>query len=93
MQGAPEGGSPEDQLKEQVMMIAQEILGEWKQTGRINGQRITDEKEAKRTAVAEALKQVEQEAQQQAPQQAPPPPQGGPMGGPMGGGPMGGGMM
>lgn len=67
--------SPEDQLKQQVMAAAEEIMQEWKDTGRIDGRRITDEKEAKRTAVAMALKQVEQEAQmaqsEQAPQQAP----------------------
>lgn len=90
MQGAPqqapmEQGNPEEMLREQVMQIAEEILKEWKDTGKIDGKRITDEKEAKRTAVGMALKMVEEEAAmaenqqmaQQAPQMAPQ--QGGPM--------------
>lgn len=80
--------SPEDQLKEQVMAIVADILDEWKQTGKIEGKRITDEKEAKRTAVAMALKQVEQEKASAQNQAQAAPPQGAPMGGPMGGGGM-----
>lgn len=81
-------GNPEEMLREKVMQVAEEILAEWKETGKINGKRITDEKEAKRTAVGMALKMIEEEAAmaenqqmaQQAPQQAPQQMGGGMMG-------------
>lgn len=82
-------GNPEEMLREKVMQVAEEILEEWKETGKINGKRITDEKEAKRTAVGMALKMIEEQAamaeneqmaQQQAPQQAPQQMGGGMMG-------------
>lgn len=90
MQGAPqpEQGNPEEMLQQKVMQVADEIMEEWKETGKINGKKVSDEKEAKRTAVAIALRMVEQEAQmaereqmaaQQPQQQAPqgPPPTAG----------------
>jgi hypothetical protein len=96
---APEAPSQEDQLKEAVMKIADEIMAEWKDTGKIDGKKISSEVEAKRTAVAMALRMVEEQAAMQekeaaaaqAPQQAPQAPMGGGM--PPQGGPMGGGMM
>ena len=79
-----EQGNPEEMLQQQVMQVADEIIQEWKDTGMIQGKKITDEKEAKRLAVAMALRMVEEEAQmaereQMAPQQAPqgPPPTAG----------------
>lgn len=93
---APEAPSQEEQLQQAVMKIADEIMAEWKKTGKIDGKKVSDEKEAKRTAVAMALRVVEEQAAmqqkeaaaQQAPAQAPQAPMGG-------GGmpPQGGGMM
>ena len=97
---APEAPSQEDQLKQAVMKIADEIMAEWKDTGKIDGKKISSEVEAKRTAVAMALRMIEEQsamqqkeaaAAQQAPAQAPEAPMGGGM--PPQGGPMGGGMM
>lgn len=83
-----EGGD----LQQKVMQIADDLMAAWRDTGKIQDKKITDEKEAKRLAVAIALRQVEQEAQMAQREQAPPPPQAPPQGGGMppqgGGGPM-----
>jgi uncharacterized protein YicC (UPF0701 family) len=83
---APEQEAPsqEDQLRQAVMQIADEIMAEWKDTGKIDGKKISSEVEAKRTAVAMALRQVEEEAASQQnmqaqQQQAPQAPMGGGM--------------
>lgn len=88
MGGEMEG---EEMAKQAIMARATEIMDEWKETGQINGEKITKEKDAWRTAVSMAMQEIEQEGQmaqrEQMAQQAPPqgggmmPPQGG--GGPM----------
>lgn len=80
---AQEAPNPEEQLQAQVMQIVDELMKEWKSTGKIDGQKVPNEKEAKKLAVTIALNMIEQEAasqqnqqmapQQPAPQQAPPP--------------------
>lgn len=100
MQGAApqeQEDQAEDQKKmDKVVQIMEGLMDEWKKTGKIQEQKITDEKEARRAALGIAMRMADQEEdmaekEMQAPQQAPP--QGGPMGGPMGGGPQGGPMM
>lgn len=72
-----EAPNPEDQLRQQVMQMVDEIMAEWQKTGKIDGQKVPNEKEAKKLAVTMALNMIEQQnasqQNQQAPQQAPPP--------------------
>lgn len=89
MQGGEPSGA--DQMKQEIMAIADQIMQEWQKTGEIDGQKVKDEKQAKKMAITLAMQQLEQQAQeaqmaQQAPQQAPP--QAAPQP-PMGGGMMG----
>jgi hypothetical protein len=87
---APDMGPEEQQMQEAVMMIVEELMKQWKETGEVGGQKIENEQEAKKYAMALAMEELEKQAQGGG--QAPPP-QGGGMAPPQGGGapPMGGG--
>lgn len=90
---APDMGPDEQQLQEAVMMIVDELMKVWKETGMVGDQKIEDEQEAKKYAMALAMEELEKQAQGGG---QPAPPAGGPMGGggapPAGGAPpMGGG--
>ena len=89
---APDMGPEEEQLQQAVMMIVEELMKEWKKTGEVAGQKIENEAEAKKYAMALAMEELEKQAQGGG---QPAPPAGGgapPMGGggapPAGGAPM-----
>jgi hypothetical protein len=88
---APDMGPDEEQLNEAVMMIVEELMKQWQETGEVAGQKIESEQEAKKYAMALAMEELEKQAQGGA-EQAPPPqdggmaPAGGGMAPPMGGG-------
>jgi hypothetical protein len=85
-------GPEEEQLNQAVMMVVEELMKEWQKTGEVAGQKIDDEKEARKYAMALAMEEIEKA---QGGGQAPPPEaeMGGGGMAPAGGGapPMGGG--
>lgn len=85
---APDMGPEEQQMQEAVMMIVDELMKVWKETGEVGGQKIQDEREAKKYAMALAMEELQKQAQGggQAPMEGGAPPQGGAP--PAGGAPM-----
>ena len=82
---APDMGPEEQQLQQAVMMIVDELMKQWKETGEVGGQKIGNEQEAKKYAMALAMEEIQKQAQGggQAPMGGGAPPEGGapPMGG------------
>lgn len=86
---APDMGPEEEQMRQAVMMIVEELIKTWKETGEIAGRKIGDEKEARKYAMGLAMQELQNQAQGGG---QPAPPAGGQMGGggapPAGGAPM-----
>lgn len=72
---APDMGPEEQQLQEAVMMIVEELMKQWKETGEVAGKKIGSEQEAKKYAMSLAMQELENQAQ--APQGGGMPPAGG----------------
>lgn len=86
---APDMGPEEEQMRQAVMMIVEELMKTWKETGEIAGRKIGDEREARKYAMGLAMDELQKQAQSGG---QPAPQAGGPMGGggtpPAGGAPM-----
>lgn len=74
---APDMGPEEQQLQQAVMMIVEELMKQWKETGEVGGQKIENEQEAKKYAMSLAMQEIEKQAQGGGAPPAGAPPMGG----------------